>query len=123
MMETSKRVLGREHPETLISIVNLALIYYSQGRWKEAEELQVQVIETSKRVLGEEHPETLTSMVNLAFTLKGQGRAMEAISLMERCFQLQKQVLGPGHQDMEASLKALCGWEDKGQELDQKLST
>ena len=78
--------------------------------------------ETSKRLLGEEHPQTLTSMVNLAFTLEGQGRAIEAISLMERCFQLRKQVLGPGHRDTEASLKALYRWEDKEQELDQKLS-
>ena len=48
------------------------------GRWKEAGELEVQVMETSKTVLGEEHLDTLTSMTNLAFTLKGQGRDDEA---------------------------------------------
>ncbi|KAF2271228.1 uncharacterized protein EI97DRAFT_408568, partial [Westerdykella ornata] len=36
--------------------------YYGEGRWKEAEELFVQVMEMTKRVLGEEHPDTLTSM-------------------------------------------------------------
>jgi hypothetical protein len=44
------------------------------GRWKEAEELFVQVIETRKRVLGDEHPSTLTSMGNLASTYGKQGR-------------------------------------------------
>ncbi|KAH8761907.1 hypothetical protein BGZ57DRAFT_992576, partial [Hyaloscypha finlandica] len=47
-----KRVLGQEHLDTLTSIANLASIYRNQGRWKEAEDLDVQVIETRKRVLG-----------------------------------------------------------------------
>jgi len=37
-------------------------MYRNQGRWKEAEELEVLVMETTKRVLGEEHPDSLTSM-------------------------------------------------------------
>jgi hypothetical protein len=61
-------VLGNEHPSTLTSIANLALTCENQGRWKEAEELEVQVMETFKRVLGAEHPDTLTTMNNLAFT-------------------------------------------------------
>ena len=69
-METSKRVRGEEHPNTPRSMGNLASTYQNQGRWNEAEglEVQVQVIETRKRVLGEEHPDTLTSMANLAST-------------------------------------------------------
>jgi Tetratricopeptide repeat len=58
---TRKRVLGQEHPDTLTSMANLASKYRNQGRWKEAEELEVQVKETRKRVLGQEHPSTLTS--------------------------------------------------------------
>jgi hypothetical protein len=38
-METRKRVFGQEHPDTLTSMANLALTYWKQGRWKEAEEL------------------------------------------------------------------------------------
>ena len=59
-------MLGVEHPDMLTSMANLASVYWSQGRWKEAEELEVQVIETRKRVLGVEHSDTLTSMANLA---------------------------------------------------------
>jgi len=70
VVETGKRVLGEDDLGTLTSMANLALTYSNQGRWKEAEELEVQVIETRKRVLGEEHPDTLTSMANLAFTFK-----------------------------------------------------
>ncbi|PVH67508.1 FabD/lysophospholipase-like protein, partial [Cadophora sp. DSE1049] len=38
----------------------------SDGRWKEAESLLVQVTKFRKKVLGDEHPDTLTSMNNLA---------------------------------------------------------
>ena len=81
-METGLRVLGAEHPDTLTSVGNLASTYRNQGRWKEAEELEVQVMETRKRVLGAEHPDTLTSMNNLAHTLKVLGKQTEALALM-----------------------------------------
>ncbi|KAI0605404.1 TPR-12 multi-domain protein [Pyrenophora tritici-repentis] len=93
VMETRKRVLGDEHPNTLTSMGNLAATYRNQGRWKEAEELQVQVLQTSKRVLTDEHPDTLTSMHNLSLTLKSQARHEEALALIERCFQSRQQVL------------------------------
>jgi hypothetical protein len=66
LMEIRKRVLGPEHPDTLASMNNLAVIYWNQGRWSEVEELNVQIMEIRKRVLGPEHPDTLTSMNNLA---------------------------------------------------------
>ena len=81
VMETRKRVLGQEHPDTLTSVTNLASTYRDQGRWKEAEELDVQAMETGKRVLGQEHPDTLTSMANLASTYRDQGRWNEAEEL------------------------------------------
>jgi hypothetical protein len=65
-LEARRRVLGAEHPDTLKSISNLALIYQDQGRLEEAELLRVQELETRKRLLGAEHPGTLTSMNNLA---------------------------------------------------------
>ena len=74
MIETSKRVLGEEHPNTLTSMKNLASTYRKQGRWKEAVSLDVQVMEVRKRVLGEDHPSTLISMDDLAFIWKHMGR-------------------------------------------------
>jgi hypothetical protein len=81
MMETRKRVLGEEHPSTLTSIANLASTYKNQGRWKEAEELDMQVMETSSRALGERHPDTLSSMASLASTFRNQGRRKETEEL------------------------------------------
>jgi hypothetical protein len=64
--QSRKRVLGQDHPDTLSSIANLALIYWDQGRWKEAEELQVQAVNGLRTTLGEDHPSTVVSIANLA---------------------------------------------------------
>jgi hypothetical protein len=56
-----RRVLGEEHPDTLTSMGNLADTYRHQGRWKEAEELALQVLEKQTKVLGHSHPDTLAT--------------------------------------------------------------
>ncbi|PCG88113.1 Tetratricopeptide-like helical [Penicillium occitanis (nom. inval.)] len=89
----------------------LASIYKEQGRWKEAEELFVQVMEMRERVLDVEHPYTLSSMANLAFTLKEQGRRAEAINLLQNCERLQMKILGIRHPDTLMTSTALISWQ------------
>ena len=67
-LDARKSVLGNGHPDTLSIMDNLAATYRSQGRWKKAEELEVQVLEPREMVLGLEHHSTLTSTANLAST-------------------------------------------------------
>ena len=62
-------------------MTNLAVTYREQGRWNEAEHLQVQVMEMRKKLIGAEHPDTLNSMTNLAVTYYKQGRWNEAEQL------------------------------------------
>ena len=58
-LEAKERVLGKDHPATLISVSNLATLYDDQGRYSEAEPLYKRALEASERVLGKEHPMTL----------------------------------------------------------------
>ncbi|EAQ87916.1 hypothetical protein CHGG_04535 [Chaetomium globosum CBS 148.51] len=95
---------------------NLASTYRNQGRWKEAEALEVQVMETRKRMLGEEHPDTLASMNNLAFTWKGIGRDGDALGLLQTCFDLQQQVLGEAHPSTVSTLSALEAWLEENEQ-------
>ena len=74
VMESRKKVLGAEHPDTLRSMRMLASTYRDQGWWDAAEELEVQVMEIRKKKLGADHPNTLTSIANLALTFWKQGR-------------------------------------------------
>ncbi|TGJ81185.1 hypothetical protein E0Z10_g7582 [Xylaria hypoxylon] len=108
--DTRKTVLGPKHPDTLVSMANLASTYWNQGWWKEAESLNVQVIETMKTVLRPEHPDTLTSMHNLAYTWKSQGRNADAIRLMEDCIQIRRRVLRPEHPDTLLLMSMLSDW-------------
>ncbi|THC96058.1 hypothetical protein EYZ11_004479 [Aspergillus tanneri] len=71
----------------------------SDGRYKEAEKLLLQVMEIQKQVLRPEHPDTLTSMANLASTYWNQGRWTETDELEVQAMEARKQVLGPEHAD------------------------
>jgi Tetratricopeptide repeat len=44
VMETTKRVLGQEHPDTLTSMNNLAFIIEEQGRTGKAIELMAEYV-------------------------------------------------------------------------------
>jgi hypothetical protein len=92
-------------------MANLASTYRSQGRWEEAEKLEVQVMDMSKTKLGADHPDTLTSMNNLAFTWKYIGRRCEAIDLMRSCIRFREVRLGVDHPDTRSSVLALDSWE------------
>jgi tetratricopeptide (TPR) repeat protein len=93
-MEAFKRMLGNEHPHTLISMASLAVPYMNQGRWKEAERLFVQAMEAFKRVFGDERPDTLTCIGNLAATCSNQGRWKEAEELQVQVMETGKRMLG-----------------------------
>jgi tetratricopeptide (TPR) repeat protein len=107
-MNMRKKVLGAEHPYTLVSIGNLANAYCSQGRWKEAEQLQVQVMNMRKKVLGAEHPDTLISMAHLATTYYSQNRWNEAEQLQVQVMNMRKKVLGAEHPDTLISMAHLA---------------
>lgn len=51
MLETSKRVLGESHTETLISKGGLATLYRNHHRWEIAASLDAEVLEVRKWVL------------------------------------------------------------------------
>ncbi|KAF1976246.1 hypothetical protein BU23DRAFT_597114 [Bimuria novae-zelandiae CBS 107.79] len=80
---------------------------YNDGRWREAEQLFVQVMETRKRVLGDEHPSTLTSMASLASTYRNQGRWKEA-ELEVQMMETRKRALGDEHPSMLTSMANLA---------------
>ncbi|GLB39599.1 putative patatin-like phospholipase [Lyophyllum shimeji] len=99
LVEARKQMLGKDHPDTLQSIANLALTYWSQGHFKEAEKLGVEVVEAMKQVLGKDHPNTLKSIANLAETYRSQGRFKEAENLKVEVVEARKRLLGKDHPD------------------------
>lgn len=62
VLETRRRVLGAEHPETVLSINNLGWTYMALQHWTEADELLVQAVRLRTTALGSEHSATLGSI-------------------------------------------------------------
>ncbi|KAI4193680.1 MAG: hypothetical protein LQ350_008211 [Teloschistes chrysophthalmus] len=79
-----EKVLGKEHPETLTSVSNLASVLQDQGKYEEAERMNRRALDGYKKVLGKEHPNTLTSVSNLALVLQDQGKYEEAEQMNRR---------------------------------------
>ena len=101
---------------------NLALAYQNQGRWKEAEELFVQVLETTKRALGQEHTDNLASMASLVLTYQSQERRKESEELFVQVIQTFKRELGQEHPSTLASMAnlALTYWkQDRWKEAEE----
>ena len=99
-MNMRKKLLGEKHPHTLLSMGNLAVTYSNQGRWNEAEQLEVQVMNMRKELLGEEHPDTLLSMGNLAVTYSNQGRWNEAELPLVQLMNMRETLLGEKHSEI-----------------------
>jgi hypothetical protein len=64
-----RRVLGDDHPHTLVSMSHLAETRRNQGDLQAACGLHEETLAARRRVLGDDHPKTLWSMYNLAETL------------------------------------------------------
>jgi len=98
-LEHAEKELGKDHPATIASLNNLALIYKAQGRYGEAEPLYKQVLEALERVLGQDHPNTLASVNNLAALYYAQGRFAQAEPLLRRALEASERVRGKEHPD------------------------
>ena len=85
-LEIERRVLGPKHPDTLVSMNNLACVLLDEGKYAQAEALYSQALEIERRVLGPEHPDTLISMNNLAHVYWYEGKYPQAEALdSKRC--------------------------------------
>jgi tetratricopeptide (TPR) repeat protein len=105
---TTRRMLGREHPDTLTSMNNLAVTLQEQGELESARKIMEEVLETGRRVLGKENPSTLTSMSNLATMLHAQGDLAEARNISEEVLETTRRVRGEEHHDTVASMNNLA---------------
>jgi hypothetical protein len=65
-----EKVLGEEHPATLMSMDNLAIVLEEQGKYDEAHTLYQRAISGRRKVLGSDHPYTIKSLKRLSILLE-----------------------------------------------------
>lgn len=62
VLEMRKRVLGENHPDTLLAMANLAFTLKPQSRTQEAIFLMETCIKLRKQILHHDHPDTKSSI-------------------------------------------------------------
>jgi tetratricopeptide (TPR) repeat protein len=72
----------------------LANMLWYEGRWKNAEELLLQLVDAASKVLGQEDLGTLTSICDLATTYRHQKRLQEAEELLTQVVEAMSRVHG-----------------------------
>jgi serine/threonine protein kinase/tetratricopeptide (TPR) repeat protein len=100
---------GPDHPNTLMSMNNLANTFNAMNRHAEALKLQEEALAAQKRVLGPDHPDTLRSMHNSAVSYAGLKRYADAIERLEETVAARKRVLGPDDRETLSSMNNLAG--------------
>jgi hypothetical protein len=66
MLKARQKLLGTDHPDTLLAMADLAATLRLQGKQNEAEELEVQVSKTRERSPETDHSDPLSTLPSLA---------------------------------------------------------
>ena len=112
----TEKMLGKEHPDTLRSMKNLAEVLSSQGKFEEVEEMHGQALALTETVLGKEHPSTLTSVYCLVYLLHQKKRYKDAEVFYHRAYAGYRKTLGERHPTTAVCLRhySLMLKEEKG---------
>jgi tetratricopeptide (TPR) repeat protein len=79
-----ENTLGKDHPDTLTTVHNMAFIFRSQGQYNKALEWFERALDGREKSLGKGHPFTLTTVCGMAVTFDNQGQYEKALELYQR---------------------------------------
>ena len=105
---TRTSVLGADHPDTLLCMVNLGAAYQAAGKSDLALPLHEEAVKILTAKLGPDHPETLTSMNTLASRYWAAGKQDLALPLYLETLKLRRAKLGADHPDTLTSMNNLA---------------
>jgi TPR repeat protein/CHAT domain-containing protein/Tfp pilus assembly protein PilF len=107
-LRITQKVRGPEHPDTAISLNNLAKLYSDTGEYAKAEPLYQEALRIKQKVLGAEDPSTATSINNLAGLYQDMGEYAKAEPLYQEALRIKQKVLGPEHPGTALGLNNLA---------------
>ncbi len=103
-----EKALGPEHPDTAVSLNNLAELYSATGDYAKAEPLYQRALAIHEKARGHEHPDTATSLNNLAYYHRRTGDYAKAEPLYLRSLEIRERTLGAEHSETANSLNNLA---------------
>jgi tetratricopeptide (TPR) repeat protein len=105
----SERVLGPDHPDTVMAAWQLADAYIAAGQAAEAVPWLQWILEFRIRALGQVHVDTIATRRNLGHALVATGRFRDAAAVLERAAGDYERVSGADHPDTIGSREDLAG--------------
>jgi hypothetical protein len=69
VLQLRETVLGKDHLDTLASMMGVATSLSQKGKYAEAKAMHQQALQLKETVLGKDHPDTLMSMISVATSL------------------------------------------------------
>jgi len=94
-----EKVLGKDHPNTLGTVHNIAITFQSRGEHDKAMVWFQRALEGYEKVLGKDHPNTLGTVHNMAITFRTRGELDKAMVWFQRALEGHEKVLGKDHPD------------------------
>jgi len=96
-LETRRRALGNEAPETLRSLAALGHVLVLRQQYDRALALYREATDTGRRVLAPDHPLYLAAMQDLGYVLHAKGQHDEALRVVGDTLARERRVLGDDH--------------------------
>lgn len=100
--------LGARHPETAVTMSNLANVLLARRRVAEAETLQRTALEALTAALGDANPKVATSASNLADVLAAKGDLAGAARHYRLALAIDEKAYGPTHPEIAVDLRNLA---------------
>lgn len=103
-----ERVLGIDHPDTAVSMDNLAVTFSEISEYEKALHLHAGALAIFEKVLGPDHLSTARSLNNLAATYSELADFDKALPLEIRALAIFEKTLGPHHPETARAINNLA---------------
>jgi CHAT domain-containing protein/tetratricopeptide (TPR) repeat protein len=103
-----KARFGVNHANYATALNSLAIVYWYQGRYADAEGLFKRALPIREKTLGKDHLLVAEVLNNLALVYKDQGKYADAEGLHKRALAIREKAVGARHPDVASTLNNLA---------------
>ncbi|KAJ5897142.1 hypothetical protein N7504_007430 [Penicillium tannophilum] len=90
--------LGPDHTSTLDTVNSIGILYFDQGKLREAEEILQRALAGYQKVLVLDHTSTLNTVNSIGILYSEKGKLKEAEGMYQRALTRYEKALGSDHE-------------------------
>ena len=106
-LETFVKVLGENHPDTIVCLNRLGMLLRLMGNLTAAQTCLERALRIQEQMFRPNHPDTVQTLQEMGLLLYKMGDMVTAQTFLERALHIREQTLGPNHPDTARSLNDL----------------